>query len=168
LDTQAEVNPGLIDNLKSAGQQMPVGSAEFEAIATAIRKLTEPPAATIRRLPSARVVDRDKVVVWLDEANSDEYLKDVFSYHAVSDHPDPNVADRYEVVRLTALHFAQVIRDHTPPGVECAQAIASVREASMWANQGIALEQDCDGTVYGPKPIRKTSEQALREFNEKT
>lgn len=70
---------------------------------------------------------------------TDEALEHLFTYHS----PRPDQVERYARLRASALQFAHVVRDMTPPGPDQSTAIRKLRECVMTANAAIAL---------GPKP----------------
>jgi len=64
-------------------------------------------------------------------------LKKVFSYHA----PKGDQAKRYEAIREAAHTFALVVSVNTPASFEQNAAITRIREAVMWANAAVALNE---------------------------
>lgn len=64
-------------------------------------------------------------------------IEHVFTYH-----DDPRAVPHYVEIREAAKTFAKTIQRHCPPGSgDTRAALASVREAVMWANASIA----CNG-----------------------
>lgn len=65
-------------------------------------------------------------------------IEDIFRYHAPTDEQKV----RYQKIRTAALELAFVIKDNVIDGVDQARAIDALREAVMFANAAIALEND--------------------------
>ena len=66
-----------------------------------------------------------------------EELNNIFTYHA----PKGNQTGRYEEIRYASRNLAKVINVNTPDSKEKSIAIRKLREASMWANAGIACNE---------------------------
>ena len=64
----------------------------------------------------------------------EEKLADIFSYH-----DDPSATPRYQAIRSTAKHFAEVIIQNSPGGQDQSLALLYLRQAVMFANAAIAL-----------------------------
>jgi hypothetical protein len=67
---------------------------------------------------------------------TDEQLVNLFTYHA----PKPEQFDKYDVIRKSALQFARVLVENTPPSADQSAAIRLLRECVMTANAAIACE----------------------------
>lgn len=65
-----------------------------------------------------------------------EELSALFSYHP----PKEEDIAKYGEIRRVAMHLAQTIVQHTPPGPDQSAAIRKVREAVMTANAAIATK----------------------------
>lgn len=94
-----------------------------------------------------RVVENDPVrVVWLTEDKP--YLSDVldielelknnFTYHE----PTPGKQVKFETIRALGLKLAEYITNECPRGRESAIAQTKIEEAVMWANAGVARENN--------------------------
>jgi hypothetical protein len=70
-------------------------------------------------------------------AGSEEDLANRFLHHA----PHGDQAERYEIIRETALSFAKLILDETPRSREQSLAFTALEEAVMWANAAIARNE---------------------------
>jgi hypothetical protein len=68
---------------------------------------------------------------------SDEEIEDLFTYHP----PFGDQPERYTRVRATAKVMAMAIRDCCLDSVERDQAFANLRQAVMWANAAIAINE---------------------------
>ena len=66
-----------------------------------------------------------------------EYLKRVFTYHP----PKTDQPQRYETIRKAALGLSETITERCPDSPELDMAICKLREAVMWANAAIALNE---------------------------
>ncbi len=64
-------------------------------------------------------------------------IYDMFTYHP----PQGDQLERYKKIRDAAHRFAMVVFEHSGESRERSIAIASIREATMWANAGIAMEE---------------------------
>ena len=60
-----------------------------------------------------------------------------FTHHA----PKPGHTERYESIRVKALHFAHIINEHCPDSKEKDMALHSLDQAVMWANASIARNE---------------------------
>lgn len=66
-----------------------------------------------------------------------EDLQHWFTYHS----PTDTQQRRYQQIRATALTFATVIVENTPPSADQTAAIRKIREAVMTANASIGCEK---------------------------
>jgi hypothetical protein len=64
-------------------------------------------------------------------------LKHLFTYHP----PKEGQAERYEQIRVAALNFGKVVCKLSPSSREQTHALNKIREAVMWANAAIALNE---------------------------
>lgn len=64
-------------------------------------------------------------------------LANQFTYHR----PHGNQAERYEQLRSHGYLLAELILELTPPSPEQTIAVATIREAIMWANAAIACHE---------------------------
>src|SRR5271155_2031589 len=84
-------------------------------------------------------------------------LDHLFTYHA----PVGNQLERYQSIRSAARVFAEIIVLNTPVGADQSAAVRLVREATMTANQSIALEKQ------GPDPaIQQAQALLLRDASD--
>jgi hypothetical protein len=60
-----------------------------------------------------------------------------FTYHK----PFGNQSERYETIRKAGLAMAQIILQTTPPSREQSVALTNLEQAVMWANAGIARNE---------------------------
>jgi len=67
-------------------------------------------------------------------------LNNVFTYHA----PMGTQQERYKAIRDTAKQFASLIMDFCPTSREKEISIEKLREATMWANASIAVNEVSD------------------------
>lgn len=67
---------------------------------------------------------------------SDEYIDEVFRYHA----PGPEQLAHYEAIRAGAKEFARILAAHTPPSADRTAAFRKLREVVMTANGSVALD----------------------------
>ncbi len=111
-------------------------------------KLTNSPAAARGTPPRGRRVP-------------DSNLENWFTYHSPQNHPDPNVALRFEAIRSSGYAMSSVIRDHAPAGPDVTTAIRCVREEVMWANAAIACEQSGDPDPEVQVPVAVLSSRAV-------
>jgi hypothetical protein len=63
-----------------------------------------------------------------------EELTTRFTYHK----PNNVQAEKYEIIRATALNFAKDLVEKVPESRELEKAITCLEAAVMWANAGIA------------------------------
>jgi hypothetical protein len=63
-------------------------------------------------------------------------IENWFQYHA----PNANQSAKYEAIRKAARELALTIFKNTPAGADQSDAIRSVRNSAMTANQAIAVE----------------------------
>jgi hypothetical protein len=68
---------------------------------------------------------------------SDEWVENVFSYHA----PKYDQGERYAELRAAGLNLAKKLREEVPPSFELLVALRKLREVIMWANAGIACNE---------------------------
>lgn len=66
-----------------------------------------------------------------------EEIDNVFQYHA----PKGDQTERYETLRGTAKSFALQIEKMCPDSREKSLAMTKLREAVMWANASIAINE---------------------------
>ncbi len=64
-------------------------------------------------------------------------IKEAFTYHAPNDDQLP----RYQEIRNTGRQFAEYLIKACPPSRELSIAITKLREAVMWANASIAVNE---------------------------
>lgn len=64
-------------------------------------------------------------------------LVEAFTYHK----PHTDQPARYEEIRSMALQLARVINHSCPDSTEKLVAIRKLREATMWANASIAINE---------------------------
>jgi len=67
-------------------------------------------------------------------------LDNIFTYHA----PAGTQQDRYKAIREIAKQFASIIIDFCPTSREKDISIEKLREATMWANASIAVNEVSD------------------------
>jgi hypothetical protein len=72
-------------------------------------------------------------------------IENWFTYHA----PNSTQNTKYEAIRKAARELAFTILRNTPGGADQSDAIRSVRNAVMTANQGIACELPGEGVGSG-------------------
>lgn len=65
-------------------------------------------------------------------------IDNLFTYHR----PSPEDVEAMQQIRESARELATLISVFVPDGEDQKKAIDSVRQASMWANAGIALNSD--------------------------
>lgn len=63
-------------------------------------------------------------------------VDEVFKYHS----PKGDQPQRYEIIRIAAKEFAQVIVDNAPVSSDQEVALGYLRNAVMYANSAIALK----------------------------
>jgi hypothetical protein len=69
------------------------------------------------------------------DVGSEEYIGEVFTYHA----PDEEQRKKYEVLRESARTFARDLAACCPPSADRTDAFRKLRECVMTANASIAL-----------------------------
>ena len=77
----------------------------------------------------------------------DTQIDRAFTYHP----PVRDQADRYQLLREAARHFAEAIADYCPPSAERTLAVRDVERACMWANAAIA-RNELDPRHLNPNP----------------
>ena len=65
-------------------------------------------------------------------------LDNLFTHHP----PFGDQIERYKVIRTAGKDFATVILSDVPPSPERSTALRKIREAVMWANAGIACNEN--------------------------
>lgn len=68
----------------------------------------------------------------------EEYINNIFTYHP----PKGNQAERYTEIRQASKAFALLLVKKTPGSREQSVAIRKLREAVMWANAAIAINEN--------------------------
>lgn len=66
-----------------------------------------------------------------------EQIDNTFTYHA----PFGDQTKRYEVIRLKAKHFAELLLDVCPQSQELTLAFQRIQEAVAYANASIAINE---------------------------
>lgn len=61
-------------------------------------------------------------------------IERAFTYHP----PKGDQAERYQIIRDAAKHFADVVLCNAPPGRERALSMTQLEQSIMWANAAIA------------------------------
>lgn len=74
-------------------------------------------------------------------AHPEPDLDNLFTHHP----PVGDQVERYEAIRAKAKEFAEVLVELVPGSPERSTALRKVREATMWANAGIACNESDDG-----------------------
>jgi hypothetical protein len=74
--------------------------------------------------------------------NQSQNIDEIFSYHA----PNETQREKYSEIRKAARNLAKVIIENTPQCADQSAAIRKLREAVMFANTSVALEE----TQIGP------------------
>lgn len=65
-------------------------------------------------------------------------IENNFTYHA----PKGNQPERYEALRAKAKEFAIYLAGEVPPSRELSLALTNLEQAVMWANAGIARNEE--------------------------
>lgn len=79
--------------------------------------------------------DKLRYVPTVDEADK---VENSFTYHA----PKPNQIPRYEELRDAGHTLASLLLSHVPPSRERSLAMTKLEECIMWANKGIACNEN--------------------------
>jgi hypothetical protein len=82
------------------------------------------------------MIQQEKPEVTLLQQKDNDWLDDVFSYHA----PTPDQLLKYAEIRHWGREFAEALFRLCPPSADRSAAIRLIREAVMTANAAIALE----------------------------
>jgi hypothetical protein len=120
---------GLIFSVNSVSLQTFQEVVSSEDHEVAVRKVLETYSATPVLVPA----HNPRLVGFPQEVQN--YLEVQFKYHA----PNDLQTKTYEAIRAKAKELAAVVLANTPEGQERELALMYLKQAIMWANQGVAL-----------------------------